>query len=135
MQHLCHALLRLCLGDLAHFQAEGYVVEHRHMGEKGVALEHEAEVALVQRHVGDVPAVEEDAALVGLREAGDQAEGGGFSAAGGAQQADELPPIHLQIEIPQDDVLVISGGDIPQLQQCHSVSLLCVSVILKRPWG
>ena len=55
------ASLGRCAARL-HAQAEGDVLEHRHVAEQRVVLEHEADLALAHVRVGGVLAVEQDAA-------------------------------------------------------------------------
>ena len=59
------------------------------VGEKGVVLEDGGDVALVGFESVDAGAVEENFAGSGLVEASDEAEGGGFTAAGGAEEGVE----------------------------------------------
>ena len=87
------------------FQAEGDVLIHRHVGPQGVILEQEAHVALVGGQV-DAPvrvkdhiAVDADGALRGGLQARDHAQGGGFAAAGGAQQCNEGIAFDIQVQI------------------------------------
>ena len=62
----------------------------REMREQGIALEHGVELAFVRREGGDVLAVHEDGALVGLQETGNHPQEGRLAAAGGAEEGDEL---------------------------------------------
>jgi hypothetical protein len=71
-------------------QAVGDVLEHAHVREERIRLKDHRHAALVGRHVGDVPAIEQDASGGGELEAGDQAQGGGLATAGWAEQRDEL---------------------------------------------
>jgi hypothetical protein len=58
--------------------------------EEGVVLEHHAEAALLRRQLVDAQLVQPDAASGEREQAGDAVERGGFAAAGGAEQRDEL---------------------------------------------
>ena len=60
------------------------------MRKQRVVLEHHVDRPLVRQHVGDVPAVEQDAALVRRLEAGEHAQQRGLAAAAGAEQRKEL---------------------------------------------
>ena len=97
--HLAHQLLVAQLHLFAHFadaavdigfihlvyaQAEGDIFINAHRREQGIILEHHADIAFFHRHVGDILALNDHAALGGLDEAGDGAQRGGFSASGGA---------------------------------------------------
>ena len=75
-------------------QAEADIVVHGEVGEERVVLEHDADAARLGRH--EAPgarhhlAAEAHRAGVGGLEAGDEPEGGGLPAAGGAEQGDDL---------------------------------------------
>ena len=56
----------LGLGPLADLEAERDVAATRHVLERGVVLEHEADVALLRRQVGGVDALDLDRAGVGV---------------------------------------------------------------------
>ena len=59
------------------------------MGEESVALEDCGDGAVIGTETVEATAVEDDLAAVGLGEAGDHAEDGGFAAAGGAEEGIE----------------------------------------------
>src|SRR4030042_1056785 len=59
--------------------------------ERGVVLEHGVHVAPESGHAAHLPAFQQDLPLAGFLQAGDHAQGGGLSAAGGSQQGEELP--------------------------------------------
>ena len=67
----------------------GDVVEHAHVREQRIALEHHADVAPGRADVGDVAVADQDAAGRRRLEAGDQAERRRLAAARGAEQGDE----------------------------------------------
>ena len=91
-----HALLDLGLGDVAHAQGIGDVVEHRHVRPDRVGLEHHAELAQVGRHeqagrrIAHHAAADHDRAGVVALQARHHAQGRGLAAARRAQQGDEL---------------------------------------------
>jgi hypothetical protein len=85
---ICASLGRSLAGLDA--QAEGDVLEHRHVAEQRVVLEHKAHVALAHMHVGGVFAAEMDAAHVGRLQPGDDAQQRGLAAARGAEQRDQF---------------------------------------------
>ena len=60
------------------------------MGKQRVVLEHGVDVALVGRHAFGGLAENLDMALVGLLEAGDEAQAGGLARARGAEHGEEL---------------------------------------------
>src|SRR4029453_5879150 len=80
-------------------------VGHVQEREQGVALEHGVDLALVGRGAGHVGPVEQDAALGGLLEPGDQPQGGRLATPRGAEQGEELAPWHLQVD-------AVNGGDV-----------------------
>ncbi len=83
-------LVDLLLGDLAQAQAEGHVLEHRHVGVQGVALKHHGYVAVLGRHVVDQPLAYVDAAGADVLEPSHHAQGGRLAAARRAHQHHEL---------------------------------------------
>jgi hypothetical protein len=82
-------------------QAEGDVLEHRHVAEQRVVLEHEAHLPLAHVHVGGVLAREQDAARVGRLQARDDAQQRGLAAARRAQQREQLARADVQRHVPQ----------------------------------
>ncbi len=74
VQELVDALGDLRLRPLAHLQSERDVVPHRHVLERGVMLEDEADVSLLRRERRCVLAGEEDLAVIRTLEAGDDPE-------------------------------------------------------------
>ena len=90
LEQLVDPRLDLGLGALADLEAEGHVAVHGEVLERGVVLEHEADVALLRRQVGGVDALDLDAPGVGLLEAGDDAQQRRLAATAGAEQRGEL---------------------------------------------
>ena len=86
------------------------------VGEEGVALEDGGDVALVGGEAVEAGAVEEDVAGGGVFEAGDQAEGGGFAAAGGAEQGEELARRYGEGERVEGDVAGEVLGELVKFQ-------------------
>eukprot|EP01133_Synstelium_polycarpum_P020280 gene20280-biopygen16633 len=78
------------LGDIAHLQAEADVLAHRHVRKQRIVLEHHAETAILRLQRVDALVIDEYAAARRGEQAGDAIERGGFAAAGGAEQSDEL---------------------------------------------
>ena len=83
--------------DLLGAQAERHVVEHRHVREQGVLLEHGVDVALMRRHIGDVAALEQNATTRRLFEAGDHLEQRRLAAARRSEQREELASPNREI--------------------------------------
>ena len=72
------------------FEAEADVLGHRHVRKQRVGLEHRVDRPLERRQRRDVLAVEQDFAIGRIVEAGDQPQKRGLSAAGRAEQREEL---------------------------------------------
>jgi hypothetical protein len=62
-----------------HPKAESYILEHAHVAEQGVMLEHEADLPLANRLSGGVLPVEVDGPGVGRLQTRDDPEQGGFT--------------------------------------------------------
>ena len=71
-------------------QAERDIVAHRQMRKQRVVLEHHVDRPLMRQHRRDVPAVEQDPALVRRLEAGEHPQQRGLAAAGRAEQREEF---------------------------------------------
>ena len=84
-----------------HAQAKGHVVGDGQVAEQGILLKHKADFALANVQVGDVLAVEKDLTLVGFFQPGDDAQQGGLARTGGAEQADQLAFLNIQIDVVQ----------------------------------
>ena len=86
------------LGSLE-LEPESDVVEHVHVGEQGVLLEHRVDPALVGRHTAQVLAVKNElAGIRGLKTA-NYTEHGSLAAAAGAQQGHELLAADVQVYV------------------------------------
>ena len=89
-QHFLHAFLPIRPFGAAHAQAIGNVLFHIHVREQRIVLEHGVHIALIRRQGGYVLAGEQHAAAIRLLQPGDDAQRGGFAAAGRAQQRYEF---------------------------------------------
>ncbi len=112
---------------------KGHVVPHRQVGEEGIALEHRINGPAVRWCLGEIPALQPDPARIGLLEAGNQPQGGGLAAAGGAQQGKELARGNREAEVshgqlgPETPADVLegngglkgNGGMVPLLQRAR----------------
>ena len=87
------------LGGLAQLQAEGHVVINRHMGIQRVVLEHHGDVAILGRDVVYQFVADVQLAFGDFFQAGNHAQGGGLTAAGGADQNDKFLVFDIQAEI------------------------------------
>ena len=88
----------LVLGDALAPQPERDVLEHAHVREQRVGLEHHVHVPLVRRDAEDALAVELDLAARGLLEPRDHPHRGGLAATGRAKEREELPDPDLQVD-------------------------------------
>ena len=82
-----------------HAQAEGDVLEHRHVAEQRVMLEHEADMALAGAARERILAVEGDLAGIRPVEAGDDPQQRGLAGARRPEQRQQLAVADLQIDI------------------------------------
>ena len=98
--------------DVQHFQAVADVVGDAHVREEGVGLEDDADVALLDGGFGDVFAVDVDLAAGRAFETGDEAEDGGFAAAGGAKQGGHGAAFDGEVEVVDDDGFAERFGDV-----------------------
>ena len=87
------------LGGLAQLQAEGHVIINRHMGIQRVVLEYHGDVAILGRDVVYQFVADVQLALGDFFQAGNHAQGGGLTAAGGADQNDKFLVFDIQAEI------------------------------------
>ena len=92
----------LGLGDTLQPQREGHVLRDVHVRVERVVLEHHRHVAILRREVADGPAVEEDLAAARALQAGQDAQGRRFPAAGRADEHRELAVGEVQIDRRQD---------------------------------
>jgi hypothetical protein len=102
LEHPLDALLHLTLRQLPQPQAEGDVLEHRHVRPQRVALEHHRRRPALRRQAGDVASVDEDATAIGMEEAADHAQRRRLPAARRAEQAGQLAAAHLEVEVVDD---------------------------------
>ena len=91
--------LRRCVARQAlHRQAVAHVLDHVHVREQRVALEHHADVALGGAQRGDVLSVDEDGAGGGRLQPGDHAQRGGLAATRGAEDGGQRALGNLQVD-------------------------------------
>src|SRR5262249_61524034 len=85
------------------------VLEHRHVGPDGIALEDHAHAAPLRRHEqsglggGHRAASHEDLTPIGTLESGDEPEGGRLAAAAGPEEREELPGSRLEAQVVHGD--------------------------------
>ena len=132
LQQLLAPLASLGGAHAAHAQRELDVVGHGHVAEQRVVLEHEADAALPGRHVGDVPAAEQDAAMVDRAQAGERPQQRALAAAAGAEQHEELARRDVQRDVIDDRRAVIPLRDLLELDRHADPRPL--PAILGAPW-
>ena len=102
------ALLDLLPGAALELEAEGDVVERRHVRVEGVILEDHRHPSLVWRDAGDVLLPEMHAARIRLIQTGDQVERRALAAPGGPEQGHERASRDLQGKL-------VDGADLPEV--------------------
>src|SRR3984957_7720107 len=110
----------LRLRHLAHFEAEGDVLGHRHVRKQRVALEYESGIAPPWRQRGNIAVAEAHAAGGRFDEAGDDAQGGGLAAAGGPKQDKELAIGNIERKVVDGPEVAVGLGDAGHVQACHA---------------
>ena len=95
VEQLVAALAALGGGRFADAQPELHVLRHRHVLEQGIVLEDKPHPALLGRQVSHIPPVQQHPPVIHPRQAGDQAQDGGLSAAARAEQDEELAIAHF----------------------------------------
>ena len=128
-QQLVDARLDLVLGLLADRQAEADVVAHRHVLERRVVLEDEADLALLRRDVGDVLAADHDVAGVGVLEAADDPQQRRLARAARPEQRGQRAVRDLQRH-------VVEGGEVAEplrhaVDGDHSASRFRFSTVMR----
>ena len=113
LQELVDPLLDLGLGPLPDLQAERHVVVHGHVLEGGVVLEDEADAAFLRRAAGDVLVVDEDGALVGRLEPGDDPQQRGLAAAARTEERRQRSGPDLHGDVVERDEVVEALRDAP----------------------
>ena len=104
-QDACDPLIQLARCHLGDAQAEGDVLEDRHVRPHCIVLEHHAHASQLGHHHGigrrQQLASYTDAAAIGPQEARQHAQHGGLAAARRAQKGDELPLVDAQRDVAQ----------------------------------
>ena len=83
---------------MAQLQSEGHVIINGHVGVQSVVLENHGDIAVLRSHVVDQAVADVQLAVGDVFQAGDHTQGGGLTAAGGADQDDEFLVLDVQIE-------------------------------------
>ena len=116
--HFTNELVDLGLVHLLDAQTEGDVLVHGHGREEGVVLEHHADVALLNRDMGDVLILDDDGARSRLDEAGDGAQGGRLAAAGRAKEGEELAFLNMNVDVLEGRK--VAETDLDTIQMNHT---------------
>ena len=117
-----HARTDVARPPFLDLQAEGDVVEHRHVVEEGVILEDEADVALLNVDVIDSLSADEQVAFGRDLQAGDHAQDGGLAPAAGAEQGDQLAFLHREADSIDSGDLAEPLGDVVE-SDAHALGL------------
>ncbi|KAG1081091.1 hypothetical protein G6F40_015633 [Rhizopus arrhizus] len=134
LQRFVRAAARFGRRHLAHLQGERDVLLDAHVREQRIVLEHHADIPFIRRAVGDIGAVDQHAALVGLRQAGDQAQQGGLAGAGLAHDRQRAATRQVKrhaVHRLDHDRLAVGAlaphgkvhGQVPDGQQCGNMRL------------
>src|SRR3954447_6877342 len=83
----------------ARTKAERNILEHRHVAEKRVVLEHETDIALADAARQRILAVEMDLALIGPVQPGDDTQQRGLARSRWTEQRDELARVNVEIDV------------------------------------
>ncbi len=87
------------------------------MRKQGVRLKHHTDVALLNGSMGHVFAIDENLPFARFFQPGDQAQDGGLTAAGRAEQGHHLPLRDGEIDIVDNRVAAESLGDVAQFNK------------------
>ena len=113
------------IGQLAHAQGEGHVLEHRQMRPDREGLKHHAEIALLGRQVILLLArrqqlvTDPDFTLIEIVEAGHHAQGRGLAATRWAQHGDALTLGNIQIQAVHRRHAAKAFADVPEFYIGH----------------
>jgi hypothetical protein len=119
LQDLVDAPLLLRAIDLAHLKAKSHILAHAHVRPQRVALKAHDGVALVRLQRGHVAVIEEDATLVGVVQAGDQAQQRALAAAAGSEQEEQFTRLDFQVDVIEGDGGAEAFGDVIEPNSGH----------------
>jgi hypothetical protein len=117
VEQLRDALFDLGGRPATDLQAERDVLAHRHVLERRVVLEDEADTAFLRRHSRNVLAFEEHLASIGTLEPGDHAQQRRLAAAARAEQRRQRPRFDLDRGVVQGREVAEALDDAPCLDQ------------------
>ena len=116
-QRLFDAGFQLCARYAEHFQAITDILSQRHMREQGIGLKHHTDIALLNRAMGDVFAINENLPFARFFQPGNQAQNSGFAAAGRAEQRHHLPLRDGEVDIVDYRITAKSFSDVAQFNE------------------
>ena len=83
---------------MAQLQSKGHVIINGHVGVQSIVLENHGDIAVLGSHVVDQAVADVQLAVGDVFQTGNHTQGGGLTAAGGADQDDEFLVLDVQIE-------------------------------------
>ncbi len=119
-----HPVLDFAAVFLGELQAERHVVEDRHVRVQRVGLKHHRHAALRWRDVVDLLAADGHLAGRDVLQPGDQAQQGGFTAAGRPDEDRELAILDIEIDALDDPDVFERLADAAHANIGHRESLL-----------
>src|SRR4051794_27559913 len=132
LQQFVHTRLDRGLRLLADLQPERDVVAHRHVLERCIVLEDEADAALLRRDDRRVLAREADLAAVGWLEPGDDAQQRGLPRPGGAEERGQRAAVDVERDVVQRLEAAESLGDVADFDRHQAVSFGRSKVMTRR---
>ena len=121
-QYFLQAAVNLSRFHFVGFQTVDDVIFYSHMREKGVVLEYHGYAAVSAGNIVDYLASYMQGAGGDILQTGDHAQGGGFSAAGRAQQNQPLPFPDFHIQIIDDHIFSVCFYDVFKNDIIHKSS-------------
>ena len=122
-------LLDLGLGEFAQLQAEGHVVEGRHVRIERVVLEHHGDVAVLRRQIVDHLAADADVAGGDFLQPRDHPQRRRLAAARRADQHDELVVRDVQIDRTDGFDVAVLLHDLTQRDFSHAAQPLVAPAV------
>ena len=125
LQHLLDTLLDVVLLPFEVLESESDVLVDRHVRPQGIVLEQKSDVSLGRRDVDSRLRVEDDLvpycdpSLGGSLETRDHSQRGGLTAAGRAEQCDEVMLVDVKIQIIDGDEFLKTFGNVFQSDFRH----------------
>src|SRR5690625_1313955 len=91
------AFADFCFRYARNFQSKAHVVRDCHVGVERVVLENHCNIAVFGLHIGDVTVTDVDTSGVDFFQACEHAQGGRFTATGGADEDEEFAVLNFEI--------------------------------------